>query len=176
MESESLYVTAPSNASIKKYPSNTGGEYKFDLPQTLHLSPEWEVGLSEITYRQDWDNIHKENIWIRYEDKTLPENDVKIIKRIDNFKSQWKELINSLGPLQFQVRRNDDLSRKGKLYTLDWIKADEPLPIKEFAEKLNDSLAKACEASGWSKEYCPFIEAPWVKADSFFPQEKEIKF
>ena len=53
----SIYVTLPSNASLQHHPENSGSNYFTELRETLYLSSKWEVGLTEIMFRQDWPNI-----------------------------------------------------------------------------------------------------------------------
>ena len=53
-----MYVTLPSNSSMKYFPDNKLTNYTTRLPETLNLGQggSWEVGLSEIQYPHNWNN------------------------------------------------------------------------------------------------------------------------
>ena len=50
MEVTQFYLHLPSNSSLDKFPNNTLTEYRVGLPQTISLTGEWEVALTEIHY------------------------------------------------------------------------------------------------------------------------------
>ena len=65
MEGDNFYLTLPSDSSLHRYPDNTGGDFTVVLPCTLHLSSlNWEVGLSEIIFSQDWFTLIAEDLWL----------------------------------------------------------------------------------------------------------------
>lgn len=55
--SSSFYLTLPSNSSMKYFPNNTASHYFTKLPQTIDLSGEYEVGLSEVHISHEPYNI-----------------------------------------------------------------------------------------------------------------------
>ena len=57
MEVTQFYLHLPSNASLDKSPDNTLTEYRVCLPQTISLTREWEVALTEIHYPHSWNNV-----------------------------------------------------------------------------------------------------------------------
>ena len=57
MEVTQFYLHLPSNASLDKFPNNTLTEYRVCLPQTITLSGDWEVALTEIHYPHSWNNV-----------------------------------------------------------------------------------------------------------------------
>ena len=57
MEVTQFYLHLPSNASLDKFPNNTLTEYRVCLPQTISLTGEWEVALTEIHYPHSWNNV-----------------------------------------------------------------------------------------------------------------------
>ena len=57
MEVTQFYLHLPSNASLDKFPTNTLTEYRVCLPQTISLTGEWEVALTEIHYPRSWNNV-----------------------------------------------------------------------------------------------------------------------
>ena len=57
MEVTQFYVHLPSNASLDKFPNNTLTEYRVYLPQTISLTGDWEVALTEIHYPHSWNNV-----------------------------------------------------------------------------------------------------------------------
>ena len=54
-----FYVTLPSNSSMNIFPSNTLTNYVTQLPNSIYLDGEWEVGLAEIQYPYTWNNIRE---------------------------------------------------------------------------------------------------------------------
>ena len=57
MEVVQFYLHLPSNASLDKFPNNTLTEYRVGLPQTVSLTGDWEVALTEIHYPHSWNNV-----------------------------------------------------------------------------------------------------------------------
>ena len=57
MEVTQFYLHLPSNASLDKFPKNTLTEYRVCLPQTISLTGDWEVALTEIHYPHSWNNV-----------------------------------------------------------------------------------------------------------------------
>ena len=57
MEVTQFYLHLPSNSSLDKFPNNTLTEYRVGLPQTISLTGEWEVALTEIHYPHSWNNV-----------------------------------------------------------------------------------------------------------------------
>lgn len=66
MDNSNFYVDLPSDASMTKYPANHGGEFSVDLPFSLNLSShQWEVGLVEAIFTQEWSPIIVKDIWVQ---------------------------------------------------------------------------------------------------------------
>ena len=57
MEVAQFYLHLPSNASLDKFPNNTLTKYWVCLPQTISLTGDWEVALTEIHYPHSWNNV-----------------------------------------------------------------------------------------------------------------------
>ena len=57
MEVTQFYLHLPSNSSLDKFPNNTLTEYHVGLPQTVSLTGDWEVALTEIHYPHSWNNV-----------------------------------------------------------------------------------------------------------------------
>ena len=57
MEVTQFYLHLPSNSSLDKFPNNTLTEYRVCLPQTISLTGDWEVALTDIHYPHSWNNI-----------------------------------------------------------------------------------------------------------------------
>ena len=47
----------PSNSSLDKFPKNTLTEYRVGLSQTVNLTGDWELALTEIHYPHSWNNV-----------------------------------------------------------------------------------------------------------------------
>ena len=67
MEVTQFYLHLPSNSSLDKCPHNTLTEYRVSLPQTLNLTGEWEVALTEMHYPHSWNNIQQFRFYVRNE-------------------------------------------------------------------------------------------------------------
>ena len=50
-------MTLPSNSSMQCHPTNTAAKFTTELPATIDLDGEWEVGLSEIIYPRTVCNV-----------------------------------------------------------------------------------------------------------------------
>ena len=59
MEVTQFYLHLPSNSSLDKFPTNTLTEYSVCLPQTISLTSDWEVSLTEIHYPHSWNNVQR---------------------------------------------------------------------------------------------------------------------
>ena len=103
-----FYVTLPSNSSMNIFPSNTLTNYVTQLPNSIYLDGEWEVGLAEIQYPYTWNNIREgyNKIYI----KTWNEHDYTPVvipsgyyKDINNLIYNIRQLIGATG----KFRDND---------------------------------------------------------------------
>lgn len=54
MGDDGFYITLPSNASGKIFPQNTSSSFTVQLVRPLDLRGEWEAGLVEIQYPNNW--------------------------------------------------------------------------------------------------------------------------
>lgn len=62
---EGFFMTLPSDGSYKTFPENTVAEFKTLLPQTIDLtSGEWEVGLTEVQYSGNVENISEKESYV----------------------------------------------------------------------------------------------------------------
>ena len=59
MEVAQFYLHLPSNSSLDKFPNNTLTEQHVSLPQTVSLTGDWEVALTEIHYPHSWNNVQR---------------------------------------------------------------------------------------------------------------------
>ena len=57
MEVTQFYLHLSSNASLDNFPNNTLTEYRVCLPQTITLTGDLKVGLTEIHYPHSWNNV-----------------------------------------------------------------------------------------------------------------------
>jgi hypothetical protein len=81
----SFYITLPSNSSFEYYPENTLNNYTTKLHSTLRLEGNYEVGLDEMSYPQNW--IYKKDGVITFKiDKKIDTFEVKF-QSYDTFKS-----------------------------------------------------------------------------------------
>ena len=59
MEVAQFYLHLPSNSSLDKFSNNTLTEYRVCLPQTISLTGDWKVALTEIHYPHSWNNVQE---------------------------------------------------------------------------------------------------------------------
>ena len=57
MADRQFYLWLPSNSSSEVFPQNTLAEYQVRLPNSIQLSGDWEVALTEIQYKKNLHNI-----------------------------------------------------------------------------------------------------------------------
>lgn len=62
-----MYMTLPSNSSMVHYPDNKASHFYTKLPQTVDLSAEYEVGLSEIQFTNSYLNITEGDYYFQFE-------------------------------------------------------------------------------------------------------------
>lgn len=65
---DNFYMHLPSNSSMKHYfPNNKTSSYTVKLPQTFNFKNEnWEVGLAEILFPNDWHNVREPFNYVEY--------------------------------------------------------------------------------------------------------------
>ncbi len=131
MAENTMHVTLPSNASMDRFPKNTGGSYTVQLPETLHFNSSWEVGLSEIIFNQDWPTVNPADIWIRV-DKYRFSEDEEVSLLVDN---TWKTTFWKVMVLRHISRYIGDDNTADKI--LEWMKPNEALSILEFIRRYN---------------------------------------
>jgi len=68
----SFYITLPSNSSLDYFPKNTLNNFTTKLHSALRLDGEYEVGLVELSYPQNWKYRRDGNIF--FKEKTRTEN------------------------------------------------------------------------------------------------------
>ena len=54
---EPFYITLPSNSSKEYYPDNKISEYRTKLKRPISLPENWEMGLCELIFPANWDNV-----------------------------------------------------------------------------------------------------------------------
>ena len=52
-----FYITLPSNSSMAYYPENKISLYRTKLPRAVSLPENWEMGLCELIFPANWDNV-----------------------------------------------------------------------------------------------------------------------
>ena len=117
MEVTQFYLHLPSNSSLDKFPHNTLTEYRVSLPQTLNLTGEWEVALTEIHYPHSWNNIQRFRFYVRNEKLHGVWDSLEMLSghysSIEDILSKMKELVDNENRYTNDVRSSyDNLSRK----------------------------------------------------------------
>ncbi|GIY56170.1 uncharacterized protein CDAR_283341 [Caerostris darwini] len=57
----SFYLTLPSNSSLHNFPNKKSSSFVTQLPSSITLDGQWEVGLAEIIYYHTWYNVNDMN-------------------------------------------------------------------------------------------------------------------
>ena len=63
-----MYLTLPSNSSLSFFPKNEAGHFITKLPQTLSFGDDYEVGLAELQFCNNYHNISTDQVWFEYEE------------------------------------------------------------------------------------------------------------
>ena len=56
---DTFHIRQPSNSSMDIYPENRRSSYVTKLPDEIHLTGRWEIGLKKIQYPLSWFNIEE---------------------------------------------------------------------------------------------------------------------
>ena len=78
---DQLYIRLPSNNSMNIYPENRTSAYVTKLPDEIHLTGRWEIGLKEIQYPLSWFNIEEWDVNFTVDATNVEdiENDHKVV-------------------------------------------------------------------------------------------------
>jgi len=69
-----FYLTLPSNSSMDYYPQNTVAQYTTKLNNSIELDGEWEVGLTEISFPIDIENVARRECFFKISTISYPHN------------------------------------------------------------------------------------------------------
>ncbi len=177
----SFYITAPSNASMEHYPNNSGGNYKMDLPETLNLSSDWEVGLSQVSFRNDWENVVKEDIWLRLDKSDLESEEKHAVRWINSYQQKWSSFHKKCKDSDFYIRIGmyDDCMKYTPEIKLDWLDSTRIPTFYDFVSKLNETIrTKAVSEAKWPESYVtenclPQLTIPQPRPDNPFLIRKD---
>ena len=77
----SFNITLPSNSSLEYFPNNTLNNFTTKLHSALRLDGEYEVGLVELSYPQNWKYRRDAKFYLK---KNLEAKSIKSGFRISN--------------------------------------------------------------------------------------------
>lgn len=67
-----MYLTLPSNSSMKFFPNNKVSDFTTKLPVDFDLDGSWEIGLAEYVYPHVWNNIlSSDERWMRFRNQEI---------------------------------------------------------------------------------------------------------
>ena len=120
MEVTQFYLHLPSNSSLDKFPNNTLTEYRVGLSQTVNLTGDWELALTEIHYPHSWNNVRGnfQNRFYLRNQESFGTWEALIIppghySSIDDILSKMNELVDNEKRFSDDVKFSyDTLSRK----------------------------------------------------------------
>ena len=121
MEVTQFYLHLPSNSSLDKFPHNTLTEYRLSLQQTLNLTGEREVALTEIHYPHSWNNIQQFRFYVGNEKLHGVWDSLEMLpghySSVEDVLQKMKELVDNENRYTDDVRFSyDNLSRKVTVY------------------------------------------------------------
>jgi hypothetical protein len=61
-----FYVTLPSNACRDVYPENSATRFTTDLSASHEIDGDWEVGLKQIQFTNNWPNLPREFVFVAF--------------------------------------------------------------------------------------------------------------
>ena len=65
----SFYLTLPSNSSLSIFPFNNQSQFTTNLPQEINLEGQWEVGLAEIQFNNNYTILENDLMYITIKKK-----------------------------------------------------------------------------------------------------------
>ena len=150
----SFYVTLPSNSSPIEHPENTLTNYRVKLPQPISLEGQWEVGLAEIIFPHQWNNIDKDSKysytnngsqwWTKDLDPGFYADSSDIVKLLEtNYPEEIRYIYSkNNGRLRIQLAENSQVRFQGRLAEMlgfktntivtDSITIDKPLDLRHI--------------------------------------------
>ena len=141
MEVTQFYLHLPNNSSLDKFPHDTLTEYRVSLPQTLYLTGEWEVALTEIHYPHSWNNIQQFRFYVRNEKLHGVWDSLEMLpghySSVEDVLHNMKELVDNANRYTDDVRFSyDNLSRKVTVY----LKNNAEVSLNDMAYMLGFTL------------------------------------
>ena len=110
-----FYLTLPSNSSMDRKSANNAGHYYTKLPQTIDLSGDYEVGLSEIQFSKSYYNVEKGECWIQFRaTETAEQHQVEIPKGLFDTDEHFIYVLNTL--IKAAIGRKSSEQGKVKFY------------------------------------------------------------
>ena len=144
-----MYLTLPSNSSLSYFPTNNAGHFFTKLPQTQNFGDDYEVGLAEIQFSNNYQNITNNSVWFEYEEpRYAGQNSKRIVvsnglyetnrQFIDELNALVKSQINE-SMIGFQEQKKQTIKFKYSTFT------KKMTIFKYFAKskvRLSDALMK----------------------------------
>lgn len=104
MDNTQFYLWLPSNSSMDVFPSNTLSEFRVRLPQSITLTDEWEVALTEIHYPHSWKNVPGD-FWNRFYIKEGDDVEVYLVR--SGHYSSVQSIVDVINELIDDTRHKD---------------------------------------------------------------------
>ena len=94
-----MYLTLPSNSSLSYFPMNNAGHFFTKLPQTQNFGDDYEVGLAEIQFSNNYQNITNNSVWFEYEEPRYAGQNSKRIVVSNGLYETNRQFIDELNAL-----------------------------------------------------------------------------
>ena len=117
MADDEFYVTLPSNSSMDYYPDNTLSDFTTKLFKPIHLTGEWEVALTEISFPHSFYNIVEPFNVVRYSGDGSQRNQDRVTippgyyNDLEELFTTMHERMNSLGKSNIKLVLNQNTQK-----------------------------------------------------------------
>ncbi len=150
-----FYLTLPSNSSMKTYPNNTVAKYVTQLQNRIELDGDWEVGLIEVMYPNNWANVIGQSVSIFIDGMNKAKVDIP-----DDYYSSIDALFDKFKGLVYSTLRQHKASLDMKLVKAKNDKGEDEtyITIRNTYEKLiafevSSGLAKILGLESYDMDY-----------------------
>jgi hypothetical protein len=109
MSGTHFYLALPSNASLDVFPNNKTSDYHVQVPQSIELDGNWEVGLYSISYPNTWYTLRNSNVDTHFYFVDNGGWPLVATIKYGHYKTM-EEFINSFSTTPFRIKLRHNLS------------------------------------------------------------------
>jgi len=105
-----FYLTLPSNSSVDYYPQNTVAQYTTKLNSLIELDGDWEVGLTEISFPFEIENVLEEECYFNISQRGSSHTFMRVTLPAGHYKGLEK-LVSQID-ISMKVRMGGSFARE----------------------------------------------------------------